>query len=117
MNETPFLTERLEVTVSETGTLRDVPEATDGYVQERVTEPVYPHRKRGVSELRGFYLHPHAAHQPQNPQSEDAYYAEAVLWAAENGIAFGTAEATFSPENGCTRSQSVTFLYRAVTAE
>ena len=49
--------------------------------------------------------------------AEDAYYAEAVNWAADNGIAFGTAEDTFSPENGCTRSQSVTFLYRAVIAE
>ena len=63
VNETPFLTERLEVTVSETGALRDALEATDVYVQERVTELV------------------------------------------------------ISTENGCTRSQSVTFLYRAVITE
>ena len=54
---------------------------------------------------------------PFTDVDEDAYYAEAVLWAAENGVTEGTTEETFSPENGCTRSQSVTFLYRAVTAE
>ena len=54
---------RVSALVIETGALRDALEATDGYVQERVTELV------------------------------------------------------ISTENGCTRSQSVTFLYRAVIAE
>ncbi|MGN0963278.1 MAG: leucine-rich repeat protein [Clostridia bacterium] len=58
-----------------------------------------------------------AAESPFTDVDEDAYYAEAVLWAAENGVTEGTDEETFSPENSCTRSQSVTFLYRAVTAE
>ena len=43
----------------------------------------------------------------------DAYYANAVLWAAENGITGGTTATTFSPANDCTRAQIVTFLFRA----
>ena len=58
-----------------------------------------------------------AAENPFSDVDEDAYYAETVLWAADNGITVGTAEETFSPENSCTRSQSVTLLYRAVIAE
>ena len=45
---------------------------------------------------------------------QDAYYAEAVLWAVEEGITNGTSETTFSPEDGCTRAQIVTFLYRCL---
>ncbi|MBP5165814.1 MAG: S-layer homology domain-containing protein, partial [Oscillospiraceae bacterium] len=44
---------------------------------------------------------------------EDAYYAEAVDWAVENGITTGTSETTFSPDDDCTRAQMVTFLWRA----
>ena len=43
----------------------------------------------------------------------DAYYAEAVKWATDNGITNGTTSSTFSPAGGCTRAQIVTFLYRA----
>ncbi len=43
-----------------------------------------------------------------------AYYAQAVLWALENGIASGTGPDAFSPDAPCTRAQSVTFLFRAV---
>ena len=43
-----------------------------------------------------------------------AYYAQAVLWALENGIASGTGPDAFSPNAPCTRAQSVTFLFRAV---
>ena len=45
--------------------------------------------------------------------SADAYYAKAVAWALENGITGGTGNGMFSPDATCTRSQSVTFLYRA----
>ncbi len=44
--------------------------------------------------------------------SANAYYHNAVLWAAEKGITSGTSAATFSPDNNCTRAQIVTFLYR-----
>ena len=45
--------------------------------------------------------------------AEGAYYADAVAWAAENGIAHGYDNGSFGPDDGCTRSQAVTFLWRA----
>ena len=44
---------------------------------------------------------------------EEAYYYNAVLWAAENGITDGTSDTAFSPDAPCTRAQIVTFLWRA----
>ena len=43
----------------------------------------------------------------------DAYYAGAVNWAVEKGITVGTGDWKFSPDEGCTRGQVVTFLWRA----
>ena len=43
---------------------------------------------------------------------EDAYYADATLWASDQKITSGTTDATFSPSDRCTRAQTVTFLYR-----
>ena len=43
----------------------------------------------------------------------DAYYIDAVLWAVKHKITVGTTLSTFSPDEGCTRAQIVTFLYRA----
>ena len=43
----------------------------------------------------------------------DAYYYDAVLWAAENGITDGIDETHFAPNATCTRAQIVTFLWRA----
>ena len=43
----------------------------------------------------------------------DAYYADAVIWAANHGITNGTSALTFSPEENCTRAQAVTMLWRA----
>lgn len=40
------------------------------------------------------------------------WYAEAIAWAAENGITTGTSADKFSPDQTCTRAQIVTFLYR-----
>ena len=42
----------------------------------------------------------------------DAYYAESVQWAVENGITEGIGEGKYSPDAVCTRGQMVTFLYR-----
>ena len=42
----------------------------------------------------------------------DAYYADAVAWAAEEGITGGVTATTFAPNATCTRAQVVTFLYR-----
>ena len=43
----------------------------------------------------------------------DAYYYEAVKWAAENGITGGVGNSLFAPDQPCTRAQIVTFLWRA----
>ncbi len=48
---------------------------------------------------------------------KDAYYADAVLWAVENGITNGTSVAAFEPNATCTRAQAVTFLARALKAK
>ena len=45
--------------------------------------------------------------------SADAYYYKAVLWAIEKGITNGTSATTFAPDATVTRSQTVTFQYRA----
>lgn len=43
----------------------------------------------------------------------NAYYADAVKWAVNNGVTSGTSANTFSPDQSCTRAQAVTFLWRA----
>lgn len=47
----------------------------------------------------------------------DAYYNDAVIWAAAEGITVGTSATTFSPDADCTRGQMVTFLYRYLGEE
>lgn len=42
-----------------------------------------------------------------------SYYYEAVLWAVEEGITTGIDDTHFGPDSNCSRSQVVTFLYRA----
>ena len=44
--------------------------------------------------------------------SADAYYAQAVSWAVENGITTGVGGGRFDPNSTCTRAQIATFLYR-----
>ena len=45
--------------------------------------------------------------------SVDAYYYEAVKWAADKGITGGVGGDLFAPDQPCTRAQIVTFLWRA----
>lgn len=60
------------------------------------------------------------AKQPQVDQTakpfadvtQNAYYYNAVLWAVAKEITNGTSSTTFSPDQGCTRAQIVTFLWR-----
>lgn len=44
---------------------------------------------------------------------DGAYYADAVTWAVEEEITQGTGNGVFSPERTVTRSEAVTFLWRA----
>ena len=57
---------------------------------------------------------PSTASNPFQDVSAQAYYAKAVLWAAENAVTSGTSNTTFSPDATCTRAQVVTFLYRDI---
>ena len=45
--------------------------------------------------------------------SADAYYYEAVKWAADKRITGGIGDSLFAPNQSCTRAQIVTFLWRA----
>ncbi|WP_419505917.1 S-layer homology domain-containing protein [Dysosmobacter sp.] len=44
--------------------------------------------------------------------SADAYYADAVSWAVENGITTGIGNGRFDPTGACTRAQIAAFLTR-----
>ena len=55
-----------------------------------------------------------------NPFSDvppNAFYADAVRWAAASGVTTGKTRATFDPAGVCTRGQIVTFLYRAINQD
>ncbi len=53
---------------------------------------------------------------PFSDVEESAYYAMSIKWAAEQGIAQGTGEGSFAPEDGLTREQGITFMYRSLAA-
>ena len=55
------------------------------------------------------------AENPFTDVKADAYYANAVLWAVENGMTTGASATTFDPAGDCTRGQIVTFLYRCLS--
>ena len=42
----------------------------------------------------------------------DSYY-DAVNWASENGVTYGTGNSKFKPNNNCSRAEFVTFMWRA----
>ena len=50
---------------------------------------------------------------PFKDVTQNDFYYDAVLWAVENGITNGTSATKFSPNAVCSRSQVVTFLWRA----
>ena len=50
---------------------------------------------------------------PFTDVADDAYYADAVVWAVAKNITSGATATTFAPNAGCTRGQMVTFLWRA----
>ena len=56
---------------------------------------------------------PESSTNPFKDVKASDYYYKAVLWAVEEGVTVGTGPDTFSPGQGCTRGQVVTFLWRA----
>ena len=57
-------------------------------------------------------LAPESGEAPFADMPEELYY-DAVLWAAERGIARGIGVDRFAPSRSCTRAEVVTFLWRA----
>lgn len=55
---------------------------------------------------------PESSYNPFSDVSSNAYYHDAVLWAAEEGITTGTSRTRFEPNATVTRAQTVTFLWR-----
>lgn len=52
------------------------------------------------------------AEHPFNDVADGAYYDNAVAWAFEKNITKGMTATEFAPDEGCTRAQMVTFMYR-----
>lgn len=55
---------------------------------------------------------PESSYNPFSDVPSNAYYHDAVLWAAEEGITTGTSRTRFEPNATVTRAQTVTFLWR-----
>ena len=49
---------------------------------------------------------------PFTDVAEGRYFADAVVWAYQNGIAKGMTDTAFGPDSDITREQMATFLYR-----
>ena len=56
---------------------------------------------------------PKTGNNPFKDVKPSDYFYKPVLWAVENKITAGTSATTFSPNDGCTRGQVVTFLWRS----
>lgn len=57
---------------------------------------------------------PRSQELPFTDVPADAYYADAVRWMMEQGIATGVAADCFAPDMSCTRAQLMTLLWRAM---
>ena len=66
----------------------------------------------GKVEIKANFI-AHTADSTFTDVPADAYYYEAVKWAADKGIAGGIGDNLFAPNQSCTRAQIVTFLWRA----
>ena len=56
---------------------------------------------------------PKSSECPFSDVDAGSYYYKALLWAAENGIAFGYADGSFKPAQLITRGQFAAFMWRA----
>ncbi len=49
--------------------------------------------------------------------NSSAFYYDAMQWAVENYITYGTSATTFTPSRTCQRAEAITFLYRFLSGE
>lgn len=93
---------------SETPATVDTPSTTDTPAttpETPVTEPVFPETPAVTdvnAPVAGF----------TDVKAGD-FFAEPVRWAVSAGITKGAGETTFEPDRGCTRAETVTFMWRA----
>ena len=55
---------------------------------------------------------PTSSRNPFTDVKTSEYYYKAVLWAVEKGITFGVSDTEFAPNDKCSRSQVISFLWR-----
>ncbi|MBO4898056.1 MAG: S-layer homology domain-containing protein [Clostridia bacterium] len=55
---------------------------------------------------------PKSKDNPFTDVKKSDYYYDAILWAVENGITYGTTDTTFSPNATLTTQHIITFMYR-----
>lgn len=72
-------------------------------------------RAQAVTFLYRYMGSPAAEKTPSFTDVTDtnAFYYDAVMWAAENGVALGLPDGRFLPAAECSRGEIVTFIYRA----
>lgn len=72
------------------------------------------HTTRGmlVTILHRMEGEPQAGEHSFTDVAEDKYYADAVAWAAENGIVNGYSDTVFAPEKAMSREEMAVVLYR-----
>ena len=72
-------------------------------------------RAQAVTFLHRYMDTPKAApaHSFTDVTNTGAFYYDAVMWAADNGVTLGFADGSFRPGAVCTRAEIVTFIYRA----
>ena len=57
---------------------------------------------------------PETESNPFSDVESDCFYSTAVQWAVQNHVTLGTSPTTFSPEQNCSRAETVSFLFRAL---
>lgn len=53
-----------------------------------------------------------SARSPFTDVKSNGWYYNAVLWAVQSNVTYGTSTTTFEPNSQCTKAQTITFLYR-----
>lgn len=85
-----------------------------GVGQDRFAPDLAVTRGQAVTFLWRLAGEPESAREvPFADVSADRYDAQAVAWAADQGVTSGVTETAFAPDSLCTRCQVVTLLYRA----
>ena len=90
-------------------------ESEDGLISEDGADPVDEIKPEDVIESEDGVIPENEIEPADNGFSdvpEDSYYAKAIAWAKEMGIAQGTGDGKFDPDSPLLRQQAFTFVYR-----